>query len=112
MIVVRSLRKRPVRKHQQTFTIAETPLKPGELDSKHILTPEQLAERLKVEVSWVYEQTRKRASRRNTDPLPSISLGKYLRFYWPEIERWLERRQSKPGGQNETSRRVHLAQGS
>ena len=99
MIVVRSLRKRPARKHQQTFTIAETPLKPGELDSKHILTPEQIAERLKVKVSWVYEQTRKRASRRNTDPLPSIRMGKLLRFYWPEIEKWLAGRQSKPGGQ-------------
>lgn len=40
-----------------------------------ILTPEQLAERLKVKRSWVYEQTRHRADIRNADPLPFIKLG-------------------------------------
>jgi predicted DNA-binding transcriptional regulator AlpA len=85
------------RKIQQTFTIANRPIEPGQLDATHILTPRQLAERLQVPVSWVYENTRKRASKRNADPLPSIRMGKYLRFYWPEVEKWLERRQ---GGKN------------
>jgi len=67
------------------------------LDHSQILTPEQLAERLQVQVSFIYENTRKRASVRNSDPLPSIRMGKYLRFYWPEVEKWLERRQ---GGKN------------
>ena len=35
-----------------------------------ILTPEQLAQRLQVKRSWVYEQTRYRADVRNADPLP------------------------------------------
>ena len=83
------------RKTQQTFTIASRPIEPGELDATYILTPEQLAERLEVPVSWVYENTRKRASKRNADPLPSIRMGKYLRFYWPEVEKWLERRQGE-----------------
>jgi hypothetical protein len=80
-----------------TFTIAEAPIQPGKLDHADILTPKQLAERLQVGISFIYENTRKRANIRNPDPLPSIRMGKYLRFYWPEVEKWLERRQ---GGQN------------
>src|ERR1700675_1657391 len=78
------------------FSIADAPLKTGKLDPAHILRPEQLGERLKVPLSWVYENTRRRAGRRDADPLPCIRMGKYLRFYWPEVEKWLERRQ---GGQ-------------
>jgi hypothetical protein len=92
------VRKHPAVAEAATFMIAERPIEPGHLDARHILTPEDLAERLKVEVSWVYENTRKRASVRKADPLPSIRMGKYLRFYWPEIEKWLERRQ---GGQQD-----------
>jgi hypothetical protein len=40
-----------------------------------ILTPAQVAERLQVGVSWIYEQTRNRASVRNPDPLPHIQNG-------------------------------------
>jgi len=56
-----------------------------------ILTPEQLAERLQVKRSWVYEQTRYRADIRNCDPLPFIKLGLYLRFDWKDVLAWLER---------------------
>jgi hypothetical protein len=88
-------RKQQVISEAATFTIADRPIEPGHLDAQHILTPEDLAKRLKVDVSWVYESTRKRASVRKTDPLPSIRMGKYLRFYWPEIEKWLERHQGE-----------------
>lgn len=77
----------------RTFTIADKPIEPGQLEAKYILTPEQLGDCLKVPVSWVYDQTRSRATTRNADPLPTIRMGKYLRFYWPEVEKWLERRQ-------------------
>ena len=80
-----------------TFKIADAPIQPGTLDPAQILTPEQLAERLQVQVSFIYENTRKRAGRRNADPLPCIRMGKYLRFYWPEIEKWLERKQGGQG---------------
>jgi len=80
-----------------TFTIADKPIEPGQLEPRHILTPQELAERLKVEVGWVYDQTRQRAITRNADPLPCIRLGKLLRFYWPEVEKWLERRQGGYG---------------
>jgi hypothetical protein len=85
--------RRAVQARACTFTIADRPIEPGQLDAKHILTPESLADCLKVPVSWVYDQTRSRATARNADPLPTIRMGKYLRFYWPEVEKWLERRQ-------------------
>jgi predicted DNA-binding transcriptional regulator AlpA len=56
-----------------------------------ILTPEQLAQRLQVKPSWVYEQTRDRAGIRSTDPLPHIKMGRYLRFDWCDVLAWLER---------------------
>lgn len=59
------------------------------LRAEDLLTPEQLAKRLQVKTSWVFEQTRKRAKVRNSRPLPAIRLGKYLRFSWPEICAWL-----------------------
>jgi hypothetical protein len=95
-MIILAERKYPAAKKHLTFTIASKPIEPGQLDARHILTPEQLAERLQVPVSWVYEQTRNRMSIRNADPVPNIRMGKYLRFYWPEVEKWLERRQ---GGQ-------------
>ena len=51
-----------------------------------LLTPEELAERLKVPKSWVYEKTRGRSR----DPLPVMRIGKYMRFHWTDIEAWLQ----------------------
>jgi predicted DNA-binding transcriptional regulator AlpA len=56
-----------------------------------ILTPQQLAERLQVKPSWIYEQTRNRSGVRNPDPLPHIKMGLYLRFDWRDVLAWLER---------------------
>lgn len=64
---------------------------PELLDHSALLTADQLATRLQVRKSWVYEQTRSRASIRNTDPLPFIRMGKYRRFYWPDVSAWLSR---------------------
>ena len=54
-------------------------MKPGD-----ILTPEELAARLKVRKSWVYEQT----CSRNRKP-PSLQMGHYLRFDWAKVVEWL-----------------------
>jgi hypothetical protein len=62
---------------------------PAPLDPLDILTPEELAARLKVPKSWVFEQTRARSATRNKNPLPCHRMGKYLRFYWPEVSQWL-----------------------
>ena len=59
-----------------------------------ILTPQQVAERLQVPVSWIYEQSRNRSSIRVPDPLPHMKLGRYLRYDWHKVIAWMER-QSK-----------------
>jgi predicted DNA-binding transcriptional regulator AlpA len=59
-----------------------------------ILTPAQIAARLQVKPSWIYEQTRERAGIRNLDPLPHIKLGRYLRFDWNDVLAWLERQKT------------------
>lgn len=48
-----------------------------------------LAALLKVPVSWVREQTRKRA----TDPIPHLRMGRYVRFEIdsPAFGAWLQR---------------------
>jgi len=51
-----------------------------------ILTKEDVAQRLRVEPRTVYELTRRRAKR----PLPVLRVGKYLRFKWSLIEKWLD----------------------
>jgi predicted DNA-binding transcriptional regulator AlpA len=56
-----------------------------------ILTPEQVAERLQFpSVSTVYELTRTRKRKDGRKPLPALKAGKFLRFKWSMIERWLE----------------------
>jgi len=57
-----------------------------------LLTAEELAERLRVPVSWIREQTRSRSLQ--YDPLPHLRLGRYVRFQWgsPELGAWLRRR--------------------
>lgn len=59
------------------------------LKSEDILTPAELAKRLRVEVSWVYERTRPRGKKYPGEPLPVLRCGKYLRFAWPDVVLWL-----------------------
>jgi hypothetical protein len=61
------------------------------LEPSDLLTPDELAQRLKVPKSWVFEQTRERAKVRNKTPLPCIRLGKYLRFSWVQVSEWMGR---------------------
>ncbi len=72
--------------HYTTNTVLEPDVA---LDPSDLLTPAQLAERLQVKVSWVFEQTRQRSAVRNKAPLPCIRMGKYLRFHWPSVSAWL-----------------------
>ena len=69
--------------------LATLPAQPLRLDPSDILTPAELAARLKVSKGWVFEQTRERAKVRNRNPLPCIRLGKYLRFSWVQVCQWL-----------------------
>lgn len=58
------------------------------LEAKDILTPQELARRLKVPVSWIYEKSRERGQF-SDQPLPVLRCGKYLRFSWPDVIEWL-----------------------
>lgn len=53
-----------------------------------ILTPLELAARLKVTKWWVYHQMRPTVRAHGT-PLPAVKIGGYLRFHWPDVAAWL-----------------------
>jgi excisionase family DNA binding protein len=55
------------------------------LKPEDILTPEEIAARLKVSKRWVYEKTRGRCP----DPIPCLRLGRYIRFDWNQVVEWL-----------------------
>ncbi len=59
-----------------------------------ILTPEELAARLKVPLSWVREKTRGRQK----NPLPVLRIGRYIRFNWPAVAAWLAATGPQPKG--------------
>jgi predicted DNA-binding transcriptional regulator AlpA len=64
---------------------------PTPIDPLQILTLAELAERLKVSERWVYEKSR----RRSTNPLPTMRIGRYLRFDWLEVSDWLRNQSGK-----------------
>ena len=54
--------------------------------SAQLLTVSEIAQTLRVPVSWVYERTRRRGFER----MPHIKLGKYLRFDLSAVVEWLK----------------------
>lgn len=52
-----------------------------------LLTVDEVAELLRVPLSWVYDRTRKRGVER----IPGFRLGKYWRFRKTDILVWIER---------------------
>ena len=54
------------------------------------MTTEEVAEILKVRVSWVYGRTRRRGANR----IPGFRLGKYCRFRESDVLAWLDRQRS------------------
>ncbi|MBN2226821.1 MAG: helix-turn-helix domain-containing protein [candidate division Zixibacteria bacterium] len=53
-----------------------------------LLTPDQMAEYLSVQKSTIYQWT-------HEGFIPHIKLGKFVRFKASNVERWLEKMQSK-----------------
>ncbi len=51
-----------------------------------LIDPKELARRLGVPVSFIYDRTCRNAP----DRIPHIKLGKYVRFDWAKVELWLE----------------------
>ena len=62
---------------------------PHSVPRGELLTVKEVAELLRVPISWVYDRTR----RRSLDRLPGIRLGKYWRFRHDDIVAWLRRQQ-------------------
>jgi excisionase family DNA binding protein len=54
-----------------------------------LFTPEELAERMKLPVSWVYEQSRQ-------GNIPTHRLGRYLRFSLVEVLESQKKKQETP----------------
>jgi hypothetical protein len=73
----------------KAFGIEPEPQVPAEVRPEDILTPKDLAKRLKVTLSWVFEQTRERTRIRSKNPMPFHKRGKKIWFWWPEVARWL-----------------------
>jgi excisionase family DNA binding protein len=69
-------------KKLETAPVNRAPIIPAD-----ILTPEELADRLKVGVSWVYEKSR--AGGKHGNRLPVLRCGRYLRFSWTDVCAWL-----------------------
>lgn len=65
--------------------LAVIPASPPRLEPGDLLTPKELAARLKVPLSWVYKHTD--SSRRNK--LPVLKCDGFLRFSWPDVCAWL-----------------------
>src|ERR1019366_598062 len=55
------------------------------VNAADILTSEELAARLKVPDSWVYERIRVRCR----NPIPCLRLGRYVQFNWTAVSTWL-----------------------
>jgi excisionase family DNA binding protein len=55
--------------------------------SEEFVTPKQVAERLHVKTSTIWEWTR----RRQQNPIPHYPVSrKIVYFKWSEVERWVE----------------------
>jgi excisionase family DNA binding protein len=57
------------------------------MELEKLLTPEQLAELLGVKLSWIYRHSA-RGCKPPEQRLPSVTVGKKLRFRPSEIESW------------------------
>jgi len=57
--------------------------------SDNILTPETLAQYLRVDISWVYRRVSERT-------IPFFKNGKYVRFKKSSIDRWIASHEKQP----------------
>lgn len=56
--------------------------------SSSLLTADQVADKLGVPKTWVYEQSRK-------GRIPTVTLGRYRRYRAETIDRWIEQLEAK-----------------
>lgn len=53
---------------------------------KEYLTAQELAQKLKVPLSWIYDRTRKKGP----ESIPHYKLGKYIRFSESEVLEYMK----------------------
>jgi excisionase family DNA binding protein len=58
--------------------------------TERLLTAEEVASTLAVPTSWVYRQAREGA-------IPSVQLGRYVRFEASDIESWISAQKTNGG---------------
>jgi len=63
--------------------------KPGEPISE-LLDSAELAARLRLPESWIRSRCRERTPK--AERLPCVRLGRYIRFEWSAVQRWLAAR--------------------
>lgn len=56
---------------------------------ENLLTVDELAAKLQLPKSWVYQRTRQKGAER----LPHLKCGRYCRFILPEVMEWLGKQQ-------------------
>lgn len=92
-----------LRAENPTLFVAEGPIFTDTIPSQFVnqaelLTPLQLAERLQVSSSWIYEQIRSRTTiHGRREPLPFEKHGRRVYFHWDSVVNWL-RQQAKGDG--------------
>ena len=80
--------KRVLKSEMKSQSPALSPLAaPPGVNTRVLLTVQEVALLLKVPVSWVYEHTRTHSA----DRIPGFRLGKYWRFRGSDVLDWLER---------------------
>lgn len=57
---------------------------------RELLTIQEVADILRVPVSWIYARTRQR----DENTIPHLKVGKYLRFEEAKVMTWLKERQN------------------
>lgn len=58
------------------------------MENQELLTITELSQKLKVPESWVYDKTR----RKGPDTIPTVRVGKYLRFDLGSVLTWCEKK--------------------
>ena len=72
--------------------LAAVPISQPRLEPGDILTPGELAQRLKVPLSWIYKKSA-------ANGMPVLRCGRYLRFSWPDVCAWM-RKDNKDTNEN------------
>lgn len=60
------------------------PTEPDPTGVERLLTAQEIADRLRVSDKWIYKAAADRK-------LPSVKMGRYLRFRAADVQSWIER---------------------